>query len=536
MKKFILLLLNMFLFQTSIYAGNINVNQIINEATRNIKLPSNLDSDAKNNLEQQLQDIKKEANKQVKEIKEGKINEENKNIETANKENKVDEAKKDETNITNKPIKEQDTNLANDETTIIETIPIISVEKDEMAVKRQEILDEFQKKLNQNQNTNTKKNINEVIQDDFAIIIKNEDEEKKQKAEAKQEGQLVDIANTPIVEKTEEVVKEEEYKTKYIEELKEAIVKKKEEQAARFKKMISKTAEKADELIGDAFVSKKGDKKASEEEIKLIEQEIELENKKIKQKIQPKDDPEIFNITDTGVSSEIFNREGFDQLLEMRINTGINKPKNNVREIVFPIPIENQLTSFKQYTNSQEVIGVIRFKGSEKAFKNIDSEDFQDIAKKAIDEGDISVLRSVVDFTKNSDYILKNGQTLVNYAANVGNVDMVKYLIFSGANLNIQDYNGNTALHNAILKNDYRIIKLLVVNNISLSTINIDGYTPLMLSVVYGKNNVAIFLLKFKQNLLVKNYRKETVLDLATKYNRVMLKELILDKLENEKK
>lgn len=551
MKKFILLLLIMFLFQANIYAGNINVNQIMNDATRNIKLPSNIDANIKNNINKQINETTRNLNKQINNKEDESNNESNKEANTnkspfaENQNNNVEsvgtvgnvgnieniENVKHTENIEsigNNVINNTVNNINND-------VPIISIDKDEMATKREEILDEFKKKLNQNQDNNGAKNLNEVIQDDFATIIKKEDIEKKQKAESKQEEKLVNVANTPIVENGEEAIEEEEYKTKYIEELKNAIIQKKEEQAERFKKIISKTTTKADEIIGDAFFPKNTEKKASEEEISFIEKEIALENKQIIKKPRAKDDPEIFNITDTGVSKEIFDTKEFDNLLTEKINSSVIKPKNAIREIVFPIPVENQLSSFKQYTNSQEVLGIIRFEDSEKAFKTIDSEDFQEIAKKAIDEGDLSVLRSVVDFTKNADYILKNGQTLINYASNVGNLNMVKYLIFSGANLNVQDYNGNTALHNAILKNDYRIIKLLVLNNISLSTINIDGYTPLMLSVVYGKNNVALFLLKFKQNLLIKNYRKETVLDLTTKYNRIMIKELILEKLESEK-
>ena len=90
-------------------------------------------------------------------------------------------------------------------------------------------------------------------------------------------------------------------------------------------------------------------------------------------------------------------------------------------------------------------------------------------------------------------------------------------------------------MHNAILREDDKIIKLLVENNSNLNTFNIDGYTPLMLSIVNGKNDISAYLIKFDQDLTQQNYKKETILDLTNKFNRDIIKELVLEKIKETK-
>lgn len=96
------------------------------------------------------------------------------------------------------------------------------------------------------------------------------------------------------------------------------------------------------------------------------------------------------------------------------------------------------------------------------------------------------------------DYLLKrlpnfhtrlqnlNGETPLHWAARSGNVRNVSSLINKHANPNILDYDGNSVLHFAIEVGDYEIVKFLVDCGVCLESRNKYGDSPL--SVAFREN------------------------------------------------
>lgn len=404
-----------------------------------------------------------------------------------------------------------------------EDIEKIDTEKEnDLAQKRREIIEKFKEKLEENKRKDASIETiqKEIIADDFAVIIEDDDVVNDNLISNYEDKKLLTDAQAPITTKFEDSITEEEYKNRYLSELKESINRKKQEQIKKTERVIaSKTTPKK--------------KEADDNKIE-IEKIIASRKKDLDDKENDSKDPEVFNITDTGVSMEILGEKRFSKLLDNRVEL----LKDNMEDEEAPdflVPVEKKLINFKVSEIPPELLEPHRNEENRHIPFVLRATDFQEIVKTAIDDNDINVLRGVIELLKEPDYILENGQTALNYASVSGSTEILKYLLYSGANVNIQDYNGNTPLHNAILREDDKIIKLLVENNSNLNIFNIDGYTPLMLSIVNGKNDISAYLIKFDQDLTQQNYKKETILDLTNKFNRDIIKELVLEKIKETK-
>ena len=71
------------------------------------------------------------------------------------------------------------------------------------------------------------------------------------------------------------------------------------------------------------------------------------------------------------------------------------------------------------------------------------------------------------------------GKTGLHYAALMNEVDAIRWLLDSGANINAQDANGSTPLHDAILHNNVKAIQMLLKGIPDLTIKNDKGNTCL---------------------------------------------------------
>jgi hypothetical protein len=98
-------------------------------------------------------------------------------------------------------------------------------------------------------------------------------------------------------------------------------------------------------------------------------------------------------------------------------------------------------------------------------------------------EGDLNELRSLMEKEKlHPDTCNADGVTPLHCAAGTCRIELVKYLIKMGANVNVADDHGWTPLHSAAYTNDAAIVEVLLENGADVEALDAQGQAPIGIS------------------------------------------------------
>jgi ankyrin repeat protein len=121
------------------------------------------------------------------------------------------------------------------------------------------------------------------------------------------------------------------------------------------------------------------------------------------------------------------------------------------------------------------------------------------------------------------------GETPLNWAARVGQKDVVEVLLANNVDVNAADNKiGYTSLHWAATKNRKAIVELLLANNAEVNARTHEGSTPLHFVAFDGYKDIAILLLDNNAVVNIKNNEGATPLHLAAKSGHNEVAELML--------
>jgi ankyrin repeat protein len=110
-------------------------------------------------------------------------------------------------------------------------------------------------------------------------------------------------------------------------------------------------------------------------------------------------------------------------------------------------------------------------------------------------EGELSIVRLLVEFGANVNHINNSGISSLTRACFYEHYDVMKFLIANGADVNIVDEIGSSLLRKEIQKNHFESVKILVENGACLHQTNFnDTYADVAL--VLNHYPMAIYLLK----------------------------------------
>lgn len=110
---------------------------------------------------------------------------------------------------------------------------------------------------------------------------------------------------------------------------------------------------------------------------------------------------------------------------------------------------------------------------------------------------------------------------------NSGNLELIRYFIETGADINVHDKNGVTALMRAVTPKDIEITKLLLDKGADVNARDNEGRTPLFYAAIYSKD-IAALLISKGADVNAKDSHGETPLSECS--GRKEIEELLISK------
>lgn len=150
---------------------------------------------------------------------------------------------------------------------------------------------------------------------------------------------------------------------------------------------------------------------------------------------------------------------------------------------------------------------------------------------KAVRDGDIAKVKALLE--KNPELVsasLENGMTPLLLAAPRGEMELIKLLVDSGADVKAAYPNGFTVLDTAVYLGNKEAVKLLITKGADVNTKSKSGTTPLLFSITRGHKEILDILIKNGASLDVTDKTGSSPLLLAVLAGNKTMVEILIDK------
>lgn len=190
--------------------------------------------------------------------------------------------------------------------------------------------------------------------------------------------------------------------------------------------------------------------------------------------------------------------------------------------------------SIKTITIISLLIVLVAFSNSSLAEKNINQS--VSFIHNAIKSGDLEKVKKLVNST-NIDAVItegasnyRMGMSFLMYAAEKNKIEIVKYLLQNGANVNYVNKNFGTALHYASGTADRDVISLLLNSGLKVNTPAKNTKTPLMIASEGGNFNIVEYLIQQGANINDLDEFNESALTYAVNDGNIKIIRLLVKK------
>lgn len=136
---------------------------------------------------------------------------------------------------------------------------------------------------------------------------------------------------------------------------------------------------------------------------------------------------------------------------------------------------------------------------------------------KAAKKGDVEKMRKILTpMTINCRDTAGRNSTPLHLACGYNNIEVARFLLENGAEVNAQDRGGLIALHNASSYGHLEIAALLIEHGASVNQPDKWGFTPLHEAAQKGRTQICSLLLSHGANVYLETHEGQLPIDLAT--------------------
>lgn len=135
----------------------------------------------------------------------------------------------------------------------------------------------------------------------------------------------------------------------------------------------------------------------------------------------------------------------------------------------------------------------------------------------ALLNGNIDIIKVLINEKTSLDLLTESNRSITHYAVKSGKISVLKFIIEkTNSSVNETDGLGNTLLHYACQINNFEIVEYLISLGASVHIRNKQGETPLFIAVRYSTLNIIDFLIQEGAIADIQNIFDETVLDVCS--------------------
>lgn len=145
-----------------------------------------------------------------------------------------------------------------------------------------------------------------------------------------------------------------------------------------------------------------------------------------------------------------------------------------------------------------------------------DEEEYKKLVSKIYGGYDVKIeLVAKIEEGYDVNYVGNGVGSLLHSAASAGDIDLVRLLVNSHADINIKDAQRGTPLHRTSLPYAYAIAELLIENGADVNAFDENGDTPIHDVARYSSLNLLKLLIENGANVNARNHRFDTPLHCA---------------------
>uniref|UniRef100_A0A182MM47 RING-type E3 ubiquitin transferase n=1 Tax=Anopheles culicifacies TaxID=139723 RepID=A0A182MM47_9DIPT len=126
--------------------------------------------------------------------------------------------------------------------------------------------------------------------------------------------------------------------------------------------------------------------------------------------------------------------------------------------------------------------------------------------------GNLEFVQTFLSMNPEAVDCVSGGKTSLQVAAHQGHVELVKYLLMAGANVNVTDKEGDSTLHYAAFGNQPEVMRVLLQHNASIDELNSAHCSALHISAHKKPPHCVKVLLEFGANVNVQDAYGDTAL------------------------